>query len=213
MLREVISNEWITILIVICITILTIVKFSYSKRFNDFSRIIVNSNYLKIYSRDNKYIDNFNVLLFANQIIGIFIFAYLSFKTYINDLSIDLILSLQLIGVFIVLIFTKYFIELLIGWFFDINFLIGAYLFQKMNYKNFIGIILIPINIILLYAVVPTKKLICGFIISLLVLNLIGFFSTFKTHQKLLLSNFFYFILYLCALEIGPYIILYKLFN
>ena len=84
MLREVISNEWITILIVICITILTIVKFSYSKRFNDFSRIIVNSNYLKIYSRDNKYIDNFNVLLFANQIIGIFIFAYLSFKTYIN---------------------------------------------------------------------------------------------------------------------------------
>jgi len=213
MLREVISNEWITILIVICITILTIVKFSYSKRFNDFSRIIVNSNYLKIYSRDNKYIDNFNVLLFANQIIGIFIFAYLSFKIYINDLSIDLILSLQLIGVFIVLIFTKYFIELLIGWFFDINFLIGSYLFQKMNYKNFIGLLLIPINIILLYAVVPTKNLIYGFIISLLILNLIGFFSTFKTHQKLLLSNFFYFILYLCALEIGPYIILYKLFN
>jgi len=213
MLREVISNEWITILIVICITILTIVKFSYSKRFNDFSRIIVNSNYLKIYSRDNKYIDNFNVLLFANQIIGIFIFAYLSFKIYINDLSIDLILSLQLIVVFIVLIFTKYFIELLIGWFFDINFLIGSYLFQKMNYKNFIGLLLIPINIILLYAVVPTKNLIYGFIISLLILNLIGFFSTFKTHQKLLLSNFFYFILYLCALEIGPYIILYKLFN
>ena len=174
MLREVISNEWITILIVICITILTIVKFSYSKRFNDFSRIIVNSNYLKIYSRDNKYIDNFNVLLFANQIIGIFIFAYLSFKTYINDLSIDLILSLQLIGVFIVLI---------------------------------------PINMILVYAVEPTEKLIYGFLIGLLVLNFIGFLSTFKSYQKLILSNFFYFILYLCALEIGPYIILYKLFN
>jgi len=213
MLREVISNEWITILIVICITILTIVKFSYSKRFNEFSWIILNSNYLKIYFKDNKFIDNFNILLFANQIIGVFIFVYLISKTYINDLSIDLIISLKIVGVFIVLIFTKFFIELLIGWIFNINTLISSYLFQKLNYKNFIGIVLIPINIILVYAVEPTEKLIYGFLIGLLVLNLIGFLSTFKSYQKLLLSNFFYFILYLCALEIGPYIILYKLFN
>ena len=213
MLREVISNEWITILIVICITILTIVKFSYSKRFNDFSWIILNSNYLKIYFRDIKFIDNFNILLFANQIIGVFIFVYLISKTYINDLSIDLIISLKIVGVFIVLIFTKFFIELLIGWIFNINTLISSYLFQKLNYKNFIGIVLIPINIILVYAVEPTEKLIYGFLIGLLVLNFIGFLSTFKSYQKLLLSNFFYFILYLCALEIGPYIILYKLFN
>ena len=213
MLREVISNEWITILIVICITILTIVKFSYSKRFNDFLWIILNSNYLKIYFKDNKFIDNFNILLFANQIIGVFIFVYLISKNYINDLSIDLIVSLKIIGVFIVLIFTKFFIELLIGWFFNINTLISSYLFQKMNYKNFIGIVLIPINMILVYAVEPTEKLIYGFLIGLLVLNFIGFLSTFKSYQKLILSNFFYFILYLCALEIGPYIILYKLFN
>ena len=213
MLREVISNEWITILIVICITILTIVKFSYSKRFNEFSWIILNSNYLKIYFKDNKFIDNFNILLFANQIIGVFIFVYLISKNYINDLSIDLIVSLKIIGVFIVLIFTKFFIELLIGWVFNINTLISSYLFQKLNYKNFIGIVLIPINMILVYAVEPTEKLIYGFLIGLLVLNFIGFLSTFKSYQKLILSNFFYFILYLCALEIGPYIILYKLFN
>ena len=213
MLREVISNEWITILIVICITILTIVKFSFSKRFNDFSWLIVNSNYLKIYSRDNNYIDNFNILLFANQIIGLFILTYLIFKYYINDLSVDLILSLKVTGIFIVLIVTKFFIEFLIGWFFDISVLINSYLFQKMNYKNFIGVILIPINIILVYGVELTEKLIYGVLITLLVLNLMGFLSTFKSYQKLLLSNIFYFILYLCALEIGPYIILYKLFN
>ena len=88
MLREVISNEWITILIVICITILTIVKFSYSKRFNDFLWIILNSNYLKIYFKDNKFIDNFNILLFANQIIGVFIFVYLIISIYIYSFNI-----------------------------------------------------------------------------------------------------------------------------
>ena len=89
MLREVISNEWITILIVICITILTIVRFSYSKRFNDFTRVIGNSNYLKIYARDSKYVDNFNVFLFANQIIGITIFGYIAYTTFIDSLAFD----------------------------------------------------------------------------------------------------------------------------
>lgn len=212
MLREVISNEWITILIVICITILTIVKFSYTKRFNDFTWVIGNSNYLKIYSRDAKYIDNFNALLFVNQIIGFTIFGYLIYTTLIDNLSFDFILFLRVIGAIILLIFGKFFLELFIGWLFEIDTLLSSYLFQKMNYKNYIGIILIPINIVLVYAFEPTKNLIFGFLIGLLVINLIGFSSSFKTYQKLLLSNFFYFILYLCALEFGPYIILYKLF-
>ncbi|MDC1470085.1 DUF4271 domain-containing protein [Flavobacteriaceae bacterium] len=34
-----------------------------------------------------------------------------------------------------------------------------------------------------------------------------------KFYQKLLMDNFFYFILYLCTLEIGPYILMWKLFS
>jgi hypothetical protein len=41
-------------------------------------------------------------------------------------------------------------------------------------------------------------------------INLIGFLTSFKNYQKLINPNFFYFLLYLCALEIGPYVLLYK---
>ena len=47
-------------------------------------------------------------------------------------------------------------------------------------------------------------------VILLFFIVLTGLFTSFKAHQSLIKYNFFYFILYLCALEIAPYIILYK---
>lgn len=111
------------------------------------------------------------------------------------------------------IILIKVLIERLIGSLFEIDGLIDAYIFQKMNYKNYIGLFLIPINILLIYAFQPSKTVIFLVIGLLLLINFIGFLTSFKMHQKLILANFFYFILYLCALEFAPYIILYKLFN
>lgn len=213
MLREVISYDWITILIVICITILTVVKFSFGKRLSDFSTVIVNSNYFKTYSKDNKFFDNFNALLFVNQVFGLTIFVYLLFNSFVKTISFDLLLILKVIGIFFCIKLGKFFLELFTGWLFDINTLISSYLFQKMNYKNYMGIVLIPINIILTYTAHSSNNLFYIFIILLVALNLIGFITSFRSNQKLLLGNFFYFILYLCTLEIGPYIILYKLIN
>ncbi|MBT8260938.1 MAG: DUF4271 domain-containing protein [Bacteroidia bacterium] len=213
MLREVISNDLITILIVICITILTVVKFSYSKRFNAFSLVVFNTNYLKIYFRDHKYLDNFNVLLFLNQIINIVIFTFLIYKTFTDYTVFDYVVFLKIILAFFVFIIAKVLLDVLVGWLFEITPIIKSYIFQKFNFKNFIGIVLIPINILITFTIKPSETVVYGFITLLLLINFIGFLSTFKSYQKLLISNTFYFILYLCALEIGPYIILYKLFN
>ena len=84
---------------------------------------------------------------------------------------------------------------------------------QKTSYRNYIGLILLPVNIILIYSIEPTKMIIYIVLGLLLVVLLSGFFTTYKSYQKLILGNLFYFILYLCALEIGPYIILFKVFN
>ena len=69
-MREVISNEWFTILIVLCLAVLAVAKFAYNKRFSDFISVIGNSKYLKIYARDQKFIDQFDALLFINLIIS-----------------------------------------------------------------------------------------------------------------------------------------------
>ena len=111
-----------------------------------------------------------------------------------------------------VFVLIKVLLERLIGSLFEIDKLTDLYLFQKITYKNYLGILLLPINALLLFAFEPTLDIIYGIIILLLIINIIGLISSLKSHQSLIKNNLFYFILYLCALEIAPYIILYKVF-
>jgi len=213
MLREIISNEWFTILIVLCIGILAFAKAAFSNRFNDFLWVIGNSKYLKIYSRDQKFIDQFDSFLFLNLIISLSLFFFICYDTFFESIAFDISLFLKILIGIGALILIKVLLERLIGSIFEIDSLIDSYVFQKSNFKNYIGLVLLPINILFIFAVHPTKSLIYIAIGLLFAINSVGFIMSFKMHQKLILNNLFYFILYLCALEIAPYIILYKFFS
>ena len=213
MLREIISNEWFTVLVVLCVCILAFAKARFTNRFNDFLWVVGNSKYLKIYSRDQKFIDQFDGLLFLNLIISSALFYFIWYNTFIESIAFDLILFFKLFIGIGSLILIKILIERLIGSLFEIDSLIDSYVFQKTNYKNYIGLVLLPINILLIFAVNPSKTILYIVAGLILVINLVGFITSFKIHQKLILNNLFYFILYICALEIAPYIILYKVLN
>ncbi|MCK5401846.1 MAG: DUF4271 domain-containing protein [Flavobacteriaceae bacterium] len=213
MLREIISNEWYTILIVLNIGILAFARATFFNRFNDFLWVIGNSKYLKVYSRDQKFIDRFDGFLFLNLIISLSLFYFIWHNTFFDSIAFDLILFFKLFVGIGSLILIKVLIERLIGSLFEIDTLIDSYVFQKTNYKNYIGLILLPINILLIFAIEPSKTILYVVIALMFFINLIGFVTSFKMHQKLILNNLFYFILYLCALEIAPYIILYGLYK
>lgn len=212
MYRNIISNELFTVLIVISITIIAVAKLVAPKRFEDFIYVIGNSKYLKIYARDQKFLDKFDALLFFNLVISASIFSYLvyQFVTDTQTISINLLFKLFFgIGTFILI---KVLIERLIGSLFEIDKLIDQYLFQKISYKNYLGLLLLPINALLIFTIKPTLPAFYVIIAVLFIVNIIGVITSFKTHQNTIKHNLFYFILYLCALEIAPYIILYKVF-
>ncbi len=213
MLREIISNEWITILIVLCISILAFTKAAFSNRFNDFLWVIGSSKYLKVYSKKQKFIDQFEGFLFLNFIISFSLFFIILDNTFFESIAFSISFFIKLLIGIGAIILIKVLLERLIGSIFEIDSLIDSYIFQKTNYKNYIGLVLLPINVLLIFAVQPTKTILYFVIGVLLIINLVGFITSFKMHQKLILNNLFYFILYLCALEIAPYIILYKVLN
>ena len=211
MLREVIYHEWFTVLIVVGLVAITMSKQLFPARFNDFISVLGNSKYLKIYSRDQKFIDGFDTLLFINLTISLSIFGFLAYATLVEPIRFELLIFAKIIFGVAALVLIKVLFERLIGSLFDIDKLIDQYLFQKTSYLNFSGFILLPINVLLLYAITPTKWILLSSIVLLILVNSVGLVTTFKNHQKLILNNLFYFILYLCALEIGPYLILYKI--
>ena len=212
MLREIISNEWYVIFFVLCLSILALAKRSFSTRFNDFLLLVGKSNYLKIYARDQKFIDQFDALLFINLIISLSLFCFLGYSTFIDSIPFNLGAFLKILLGIGSIILIKILLERLIGSLFGIDTLMDSYLFQKTNYKNYTGLLLLPINILLVFTIPLSVNVFYVIFGLIFIINLIGFITSIKTHQKTIINNIFYFILYLCALEIAPYVILYKLF-
>jgi len=211
MLREIVSNDWFTVALVLGLSTIALSKYLFAHRFSDFISVLGSSKYLNIYAKDQKFIDGFDALFFINFIISVSVFSFICYSNLVHPSSFDLDQFFKLLFGVGVLFLAKVLLERLIGSLFEIDALIDAYLFQKTTFKNYLGLILLPVNCLLIYGLTPSKWVIYGVLLVLFIINLVGFISTFKKHQKLLLNNIFYFILYLCALEIGPYLILSKL--
>lgn len=212
MLRTIVSNEIFTILIYLGLITIAIAKLVSPKRFNDFILILVNDKYLKIYSKERRYFDVFATLLYVNLILSISVFCYIAYQqmSYTQEVKVNSIFKISIAITVVTL--AKALVERLIGSLFEIKNLIDQYVFQKISFKNYLGLLLVPINACLIYSFKPNLTTIVTITSILLAINIIGLISSFKTHQNLIKNNLFYFILYICTLELAPYIMLYQVF-
>ncbi|NRB84629.1 MAG: DUF4271 domain-containing protein [Winogradskyella sp.] len=212
-MRELITHEWFTLFTMFGFITIASAKYMNTTRFNDFISVIGNSKYLKIYSKDQKFIDVFDGLLFLNLVFSASIFIFFAYSHFGSSQSFKLVPFLKLLFSVSTIIIIKTLLERLIGSLFDIDSIIDNYLFQKITFKNYSGLLFLIANLFLLYTNSYPKIIIISVISLICLINLIGFIASFKTHQKTINSNLFYFLLYLCALEIAPYVLLYKVIS
>jgi hypothetical protein len=213
MLREVQFNDLYTTIIVACLAIIVGAKYLKPQRFIDILRLLGNSNYLRIYFKDHKFLDPFDIILFLNFCLNGMLISLLAYIQLVKKIDIDIVLFLKLSVVFGAVVLVKILIELGIGYLFDIQKIFHSYVFQQVSFFNFLGIILLPLNSLLIFGV-PNNRFLLTFILSISgLILLIGMLKSIKFYHKLLINNLFYFILYLCTLEIGPYILLCNLFS
>lgn len=209
-MRNFITYEWFTIFTLIGLFAIVVAKYINTLRFSDFLYVVSNSKYLKIYTKDQKFVDQFDSFLFVNLAISLSIFSYFTYNNFVSPINFELITFLKLLFSVAAIIIIKTLLERLIGSLFVIDSLIDNYLFQKTTFKNYSGILFLAANLLLLYTNLSANIVIISAILLIGLINLIGFLTSFKNHQKHINPNFFYFLLYLCALEIAPYILLYK---
>ncbi|WP_378294498.1 DUF4271 domain-containing protein [Aquimarina rubra] len=195
-----------------CLALLATAKLINSARFSEFVMLFNTNKYIVINQKGNKLSTFFNGILILVQILSVSLFIYLSIDVLEwKDQVIDLTLYLKIASLYLFIFICKILVEKIISTIFSIEILIEDYLFYKISYRNFLGLILLPLNLLFIYTAKPSKIVIIILIISLLILNLIVLFSVYRKNENVILNHLFYFILYLCALEIAPYFILYKL--
>ncbi len=212
--REITSTNWLTILIMVCLMLLAIAKGVNTFRFSDFTMLLSNNKYIISHQKQNKLSTLFNAILLLFQVASVSLFIYLCFGVFKWEVAPnEITLYFKIAILYTVIVVFKLLIEKIIATIFSIDSIIDEYLFYKVSYRNFMGFILLPVNIIFIYAIQPSEIVFITLLISLSILNIIVLISYYKKNESIILNYLFYFILYLCALEIAPYFILYKLIS
>lgn len=204
------SSDWATLIFILTFALLTVNRNVFAVRFHDYIRLIYSDKYLKIYKDTNNLKSSFTISMFLIQLISFsFIihislsyFNYSNLNSFIDFLNIFNLLTFFILG--------KYLIEKIIAVFFNIEDFAEQYNLTKVNFRTYLGLIILPISMFLFYTKTQENSLLYIILSILLITNIIMYIVILKNHQKFILKHIFYFILYLCTLEIAPYLILYK---
>ncbi len=210
MLREVISNDGYVLCGLLSLILLLIVKTLHSRRLIDFLGFLGNSNYLRIYLKDHSFFDSFDSLLFFNFCLNGTAFGYIAHIALVGDVAMNGSVFFMSFGLIALGLLLKIGVELLIGFVFDLYKPLNVLTFQQISSINFVGVLLLPMNALLVFHLNFEKSaVLIGALLVLFVL-ILGMVKTIQSNLKLILGNFLYFILYICTLEFGPYVIIYN---
>ena len=160
--------------------------------------VLTKSDIVKISLYDFYYL----LLLILN--ISIFISF---FKKEVFDLNETALTALYLLF----FIFSQLLTQLIIAWVFNFKKFINFYLKQKMTLANGFLIFIFLINTCISYSQNYLNMLLCISLIFIMSYIIFSFLKVLSKHKKIIRGNLFYFILYLCTLEIIPLFFFYNL--
>jgi len=192
--------------------LLAIVKTAYPQRFEDFLSLLSSNKFMMFRGKKNKAFHPFNILLFFVHLISFSLLFYLVFNFFWKDPALDpIFIFIRIATAYGSFVLLKFGLEKIIGNVFGLDNYIDSYVYQKISYRNFIGLVLLIPSLIFIYTLTPTALSLYILIGIVILTNIFSLLLIYQKNQSLITGNWFYFILYLCALEIAPYIILYKL--
>lgn len=198
-----------TLLFLVSLICITLAKVLDEQRFQSYLALIFNYRYLKVYSKENNQTQHwFNILLFIPQLIVFSMIIHEGIEYFQLPVGNNIMVILAFLTLFILF---KYYLEKTISTIFDITEFTESFQFHKLTYRNYSAMLLLPFLAYFTYTGLPENILIITILGLFLLLNLISLALTLINHQKLIARHMFYFILYLCALEIAPYLMLTNL--
>jgi len=210
-LRLVENKDWIILIFVGVFILLAIVKTKFPRRFQEFMLLPITNKYFSVEGKSSEVTHPFSLLLFIVQAVSLSLFICIVLTLGTGNFKNTPILFLQVFTGYTLIILAKYYVEKLVAHVFDIEKLVQDYLYEKLSYINLLSLIVFIANLIFFFIYFPDGTTINFVIAGFVFLYVIALISSIKKNTTLILRNFLYFILYLCALEFAPYVILYKL--
>ena len=207
--RSLPSLDWITLVIFLSLLFLAISKRFFYSRFLNFMILPFNNKYIFMYIKKDRLFNSFQVFFTLFQLFNFALFIYQG-SVVLTDANINhsLLTYLVILGILLLFSLAKIMVQMGSGYVFNNSRVISELIFKKLSYLNYSGLVMLLANSILVYITQDSKLVVYTAIFLILLINVMGWITLVKNHQKLIANYFFYFILYLCALEIAPLVLI-----
>lgn len=203
-------HDWAVYLFTLAFLFLVMSKVYFPVKFYDYIRLLYNDKYWRIHKDSPGTQSGFHLLLFVTQTIS-FTFLIQLFLQSVGWGSIydsNLFVRISIVLVFVIL--SKYFIEKIIAVTFQLEDFVEQFHFYKLTYRSYLGVFLLPLVAILYFNQVVSFLQISVLVGIILLINLILYINSIRIFRDVIFPKFYYFILYLCALEMAPYYLVYR---
>lgn len=214
--KEIISqnNDWISAVFILVFFLLTLTKLVFNDRIYHTNTLFIQKKYLQIYyGREKNIVFNlFQTFLFIIKylLLALLIFHINDFFKLNNNLN-GLFGYLIILGSVVVYFTLKISFELILAKLLNFEKTFKRVCYDKINYFNNLVLWLLPF--LILYTYIPSHKEVYFNILFFMAMILftVRYVLILRDNKNLIFNNLFYFILYLCALEISPIVIVLKL--
>ena len=208
------TSDWITLIFMTVLILIAVLQFNFTERFSKLFSLVYSEKYYTDYIKTRPLIFNrFHIIFFFIIIFNISLALYFALNAFSSEqIQGQFYLYFQIIFMTLVYFILRYFIGVLLGNIFELEDSQNYFTFLKMSNLALISVLVFPLLILTNYSVGVFHKFLITFgIIASLALTLFRYFVLIK-NEKLSFNNLFYLFLYLCALELSPFIVIYKLF-
>lgn len=215
MLRNFESYDWFTMSLILLFIGIIILKQYNIVKYSQFIKIGFSDIYWTNKKKEGRLVNTFEVIIFTlpHFIIAQIIYLYLEKFNY--EVLFNFYPLFNVLIIFSILCLfstTKYYLEKLINRCLANSSYLNFYLFYKQviwTYAVFLGLPFLVLSVYLPYEKFDILSLSLLIMVLFYAIKLISFIYK---NRGILNMYWYYFILYLCTLEIAPYFFLYKVF-
>ena len=203
-----ISTNWVTLIFLVLLFSVLLLKGFHRTKLKEYFFAFFNKGFIvsEIEERASL-LNRFSVVLFffTTGTFGLLTFFLMNY--FSQEVFLEISLFWKTLLFFVGYLTVKRILEKLFVILFSIQTETVSFLTAKSIYTHTISLWTFPVLILFFYAALP-NQILFGFILFLFVIKL-GLL--FANNKNLILSKLFYIILYICAFEIAPPFLLFKL--
>ena len=206
-LRPLANHHWTIGTLLFVLVVLVVVKWNKTNYFFSYLSSLYKSDFYSKKFIEKRRIELSELFLFVGSLWSLSYFIVVLKE----GIDFSILAHFQILLLITILILSKYLIEKMIGDLFEIDATLNKYLFFKQGVLSWISLFYVfPFGLFLYFQNNFNSELVLIIIISAIGIYIVKLASFIVLYQKQILRYWFYFILYLCAFEIAPYLILFK---